>query len=319
MSYSFKVYLKDDREHFQWECDTRFYATKRAVKKDFEITQSLLDLFYLDMDKYFAVFDRMGQIVRELPANGDRQIPPALIADFDKVAKDHIYFEWLRLDWFDRLDMYAKGEKISFYYKDLTHIPMNIITFQHEMKPLFDKVMNAFTDGDKTMPERLASLYNKKGFDTVNTRFAFQPVAVDFMQVDTQTYVEVLNPTSIRDILDFFLREFMRREIAFKNCKSCGKYFPASHGNTEYCNRQYKDTGKTCREIGSVKAYQKKAENTPEIKAYNKAYKTHYARIKYGKITKEEFKEWAELARQRRDEVTKGDMSLDFYIEWLKN
>lgn len=68
-----------------------------------------------------------------------------------------------------------------------------------------------------------------------------------------------------------------------------------------------------------MKAYQEKAENTPEIKAYNKAYKTHYARIKYGKITKEEFKEWAELARQRRDEVTKGDMSLEFYIEWLKN
>lgn len=321
MSYTYKVYLKDDREHFEWECDTQFYATKRAVKKDFEISQSLLDFFYLDVGNYHKIFDRMGQIVRELPTKeaGPKEVPPALMTDLDKIAKEHIFFEFVRLDWFDRLDRYAKGEQVGMWYKDLTWIPMNLGTIQNQLKPLFDKVLNAFADDTKTMPERLASLYGKKGFDTHNSRFKFEPLSIDFAPVGTQIYTDVLAPKNIHDIVDFFLREFMRRDIAFKNCKSCGKYFPASHGNTEYCNRLYEDTGKTCREIGSVKAYQSKVENNPAIKEYNRGYKTHYARIKSGKMTKEQFKEWAEMAREYRDEVTSGKRSLEGFIDWLKN
>lgn len=121
-------------------------------------------------------------------------------------------------------------------------------------------------------------------------------------------------------MIDFLLRAIIQQELTFKVCRSCGKYFPAtlSHGNSEYCNRLFQDTGKTCKEIGSVKVYQAKLEENPEFKAYNRAYKSHFARIKYKRMTKEQFRVWSEQAREFRDEVTKGKMSLDDYIKWLK-
>lgn len=131
---------------------------------------------------------------------------------------------------------------------------------------------------------------------------------------------EVSCPKTIGDIVDFFLREIIKRELTFKQCRSCGKYFPAitAHGNSEYCSRLFQDTGKTCKEIGSAKVYQAKVENSPAIQAYNRAYKTHFARIKYKKMTKEDFQAWAELARKFRDEVTAGKMTLQEYEDWLK-
>ncbi len=64
--------------------------------------------------------------------------------------------------------------------------------------------------------------------------------------------------------------------------------------------------------------YKDKVKNSLELQEYNRAYKPHFARIKYGKMTKEHFQEWAEEARKLRDEVSKGDLTLDEYKEWLK-
>jgi len=56
-----------------------------------------------------------------------------------------------------------------------------------------------------------------------------------------------------------------------------------------------------------------------EHKIYNRAYKTHFARIKYKRMTKEQFKEWAEEARERRDMVTRGALTLEQYELWVKH
>ena len=321
MSFDFKVYVTGGREFFIWECDTAFYTTKRAIKKDFELSQSLLDLLYMNMDDYFDIFNRMGKDVQSLGGGGDtaREIPPSLKRDFDNLASKHIYFELLRLDWFDRLGRYAQGESITFRYKDLTHIPMNIITFQHGMKAIFSKVLDVLSP-DKPVQKKMANLYEDK-YAGVNDRFDFKPISTDFERVDSNTFAEVLYPKTIGDIVDFFLREIIKRELTFKQCRSCGKYFPAitAHGNSEYCSRLFQDTGKTCKEIGSAKVYQAKVENSPAIQAYNRAYKTHFARIKYKKMTKEDFQAWAELARKFRDDTTAGKMSLQEYENWLKS
>lgn len=317
MSYTYKVYIAGGQEHFVWECDTAFFTTKRAIKKDFEFSQSLLDLFYLDANLYLDSLKRIGELVRTLPMEQEnRNVPPELIGGLDQLARRHVYFEFLRLDWFEKLDRYLKGENISLWYKALTHIPMHIITFQNGMKPLFTDVLDALTDSKKSIQQKIAALYGKKG--SLTRPFEFKPLTVGFERVDDKTFTDVLYPRDLVDFVDFFLREFVKRELALKECKSCGLYFPASHGNSEYCNRLFQDTGKTCREIGSVKAYQAKVESNPAIKEYNRAYKTHYARIKAGKMTKDFFQEWAQEAREKRDLVTAGKLTLEEYQMWIE-
>ena len=326
MDYKFKVYLDNDSEFFIWESAIDFYPTKRPVKKEFEISQSLLDLLYLNMDDYDDIFKSIGEDVRGLDLIGDEQpkeIPPTLRNNLDKLAKEHVFFQLICLDWLDRLDRYAKGElkntRKNLYYKHLTHIPMQITTYQHGIRTIFSMILNAMSSDKRPIQEKMASLYENE-YDHRNSKFDFSQISTSFERVDNTTFTEVLYPEIIGDIIDFFLREIIKRELTFKQCRSCGKYFPATtaHGNSEYCNRLFQDTGKTCKEIGSVKVYKAKVESNPAIQAYNRAYKTHFARIKYKKMTKEHFQVWAEEARKLRDKVLAGEMDLTEYEEWLK-
>jgi len=79
-------------------------------------------------------------------------------------------------------------------------------------------------------------------------------------------FTHVLLPKSIYDIIDFLLRECIKREKLFKVCKNCNKYFTvSSYINTEYCKREYKGTGKTCKEIGATQVYKKKIHTSTRL------------------------------------------------------
>jgi len=56
----------------------------------------------------------------------------------------------------------------------------------------------------------------------------------------------------------------------------------------------------------------------PVISAYNRAYKTHYARIKYKTMTREEFLAWGEQARAFKDEVLAGEKTLEEFVAWAR-
>lgn len=104
-----------------------------------------------------------------------------------------------------------------------------------------------------------------------------------------------------------------------RKCKSCGKYFSVTgYANTEYCDREFQNSGKSCKEVGAVWLLQNKLSTDPVHKAYSRAYKTHFARIKYGKITKEEFTICSEKAREMRDKTLAGEISLTNFGQWLK-
>ena len=61
-------------------------------------------------------------------------------------------------------------------------------------------------------------------------------------------------------------------------------------------------------------------QNTdPAIRAYKRAYKTNYARIAYGLMTKEEFQAWSKQARQMRNKCAAGEISLEDFNVWLES
>jgi len=148
--------------------------------------------------------------------------------------------------------------------------------------------------------------------------FKFELIPTRFERLDENTFAEVLYPETAYHLVNFFLREVIRREITFKTCRCCGKYFPSYvHGNAEYCERIFQD-GKTCKEIGAVSMFRARLEEYPAMQLYQRAYKTRFARIKAGKMTKEQFAQWGEQARLYRDRVMKGEMELEEFEGWLK-
>ena len=64
--------------------------------------------------------------------------------------------------------------------------------------------------------------------------------------------------------------------------------------------------------------HRKKILSNPITRAYNRAYKTHNARIRYGTMTRAEFQTWVAKAKQLRDACQSGEISLDRFEKWLK-
>ena len=70
---------------------------------------------------------------------------------------------------------------------------------------------------------------------------------------------------------------------------------------------------KTCRDVGARKKYDEKCKTDPIWLAYNRAYKTHYARYMKKKMTTAEFERWSRYAVELRDAAEAGKLELEAY------
>lgn len=131
-------------------------------------------------------------------------------------------------------------------------------------------------------------------------------------------FCEICYPENVLTLYDYLKSVYLRRAVQFKRCRLCGKLFAAVDGTrTKYCSRKYSGN-KVCRDIGASRVYQKKILSDPITRAYNRAYKTHNARIRYGTMTKEEFRTWVAEAKHLRDACLSGNITLDGFMDWLK-
>lgn len=129
---------------------------------------------------------------------------------------------------------------------------------------------------------------------------------------------ETLNCTDPQDLVYFMLSRYLMSNIRFRTCKYCGRSFGLMNNyNSEYCDRRIELSHKTCKEAGSLRLYEKKLYDDPAIKEYKRSYKAHNARIRYGLMTKEEFKAWSVEARRQRDLCVAGELPLADFIAWL--
>ena len=134
----------------------------------------------------------------------------------------------------------------------------------------------------------------------------------------TAITAEVLNTESVSDLICFLLCRYLEANLRFHACKFCGKLFGVTKNyKQEYCSRVIPGSEKTCKEMGSVRLYEKKIFSEPAIKEYKRSYKAHNARIRYGLMTREEFDKWAAEAREKRDACVAGKLSLEDFVAWL--
>ena len=130
---------------------------------------------------------------------------------------------------------------------------------------------------------------------------------------------DVLNTRSPEQLLHYVIDRYLQSQVTMKPCKFCGRYFTV-RGNyaSEYCDRPIEGSTGTCKEMGAVKIYDRKKSEDPIDRAYKRSYKTHYARIKYGLMTKDEFTAWSIAARVKRSECRAGKITFEEYDAWLE-
>ena len=316
--YIFKTYIDSGREYYEY---TDAADREQTIKKDFPFPESLMSLLYMDIWELEPITKRMDKALMSFYQSRDYNELQIVEAGLNELAPRHICFELLRLDWLERLDMVDGTAPRDFQdllpHKKISHLCSNIDTMQKQIKGLIAQVLDM--DGEKrSVSEKMVAYYNAEGGDTLNT-FQFQPQTMNFDVIDRKIFAEVLYPKDIYYLIDFHVRECVKREIKMRVCKNCLRYFAVTgKASTEYCGRICDSKGRTCREIGAINTWTQRKQGDEVFKEYRREYKKRFARINAGKLTKSVFYAWSEEARKKKEDCDNGTITPEDFSRWLK-
>ena len=316
--YIFKTYIDGGREYYEY---TDAADREQTIKKDFPFPESLMELLYMDTQELEAITKKMDKALLAFYQSGAKDDLQVVAAGLDELASRHVYFELLRLDWLERLDMVDSTAPGDFQdllpHKKISHLCSSIDTMQKQIKGLITQTLDM--DGEKkSVSEKMVTYYNAEGGDTLNT-FQFQPQTMNFEVIDHKIFTEVLYPRDIYDLIDFHVRECVKREVKMRVCKNCLRYFAVTgKASTEYCDRVCDSKGRTCREIGAINTWTQRKQGDEVFKEYRREYKKRFARINAGKLTKSAFYAWSEEARKKKEDCDSGVISPEEFSRWLK-
>ena len=316
--YIFKTYIDGGREYYEY---TDAADREQTIKKDFPFPESLMELLYMDAQELEAITKKMDKALLAFYQSGAKDDLQVVAAGLDELASRHVYFELLRLDWLERLDMVDSTAPGDFQdllpHKKISHLCSSIDTMQKQIKGLITQTLDM--DGEKkSVSEKMVTYYNAEGGDTLNT-FQFQPQTMNFEVIDHKIFTEVLYPRDIYDLIDFHVRECVKREVKMRVCKNCLRYFAVTgKASTEYCDRVCDSKGRTCREIGAINTWTQRKQGDEVFKEYRREYKKRFARINAGKLTKSAFYAWSEEARKKKEDCDSGVISPEEFSRWLK-
>ena len=317
-NYIFKTYIDGGREYYEY---TDAADRAQTIKKDFPFPESLMSLLYMDIWELEPITKRMDKALLAFYQSRDYNELQIVAAGLNELASRHICFELLRLDWLERLDMVDSTAPGDFQdllpHKKISHLCSSIDTMQKQIKGLIAQTLDM--DGEKrSVSEKMVAYYNAEGGDTLNT-FQFQPQSMSFEVIDHKVFAEVLYPRGIYDLIDFHVRECVKREVRMRVCKNCLRYFAVTgKASTEYCDRICDSKGRTCREIGAINTWTQRKQGDEVFKEYRREYKKRFARINAGRLTKSAFYAWSEEARRKKEDCDGGVISPEEFSRWLK-
>ena len=231
-----------------------------------------------------------------------------------ELGEKHVYFKLLYLRWFWR----KASESIeSGMTKELRQLPEQLSLYQKQAQKFVENIL----DVDRVDRDVQKNVRANYVFDQPRDAelFCFKPIPASFGPVDKDTCGTILYPNAIRDMIDFSLRDCVEKNIPLRRCRNCGRYFPIIGRITaEYCSRP-QPSGKLCRNIAPVQKWAKNSKKDLVFSEYRREYKRHFAWIKAGKISEEDFAAWAKQAKAKKKECDSERISLDEFKEWLKD
>lgn len=315
-NFIFKTYIADGREYYEYTADG-----EQTMKKDFPFPESLMSLLYMDVWELEPITKKMDKALRTFYQSKEQTDLQEVVIGLNELAPKHVYFELLRLSWLEKLDSVDSTAPRDYLdllpHKKLSHLCSNIDTMQKQIKGLIARALDV--DGEKkSVSEKMVEYYNAEGNDTLNT-FQFQPQPMSFEVINSKVFAEVLYPNDIYDLIDFHVRECVKREVKMRVCKNCLRYFAVTRkASTEYCDRVCDSKGRTCREIGAMNTWTQSKRDDEVFKEYRREYKKRFARINAGKLTKSAFYAWSEEARRKKEDCDNGVITAEEFSQWLK-
>ena len=316
-----KMYFSEKRELFQ--CDASGIQGVPSVDRELPFLESLLTFLEMDCRELTPALQRIADRWSRLIAEFDRDAGTEAMVELGQLKSRHIYLELLYVRWYDRfsrIGIYgdrgsAEDEQMLAELRDL---PEQLLLYQEQVQRFFDLVLDVDSAGRDPQQQAAKNYLHDRPKDP--SLFRFRPIPLSFEPVEPGRCSPVLYSASILDMIDYSLRSCVERGITVRRCKNCGRYFPQTgRVSAEYCERPVPRGQQTCREAGAFQQWTKKQSDDPVFKAYRKEYKKRFAWIKAGRISDTDFYAWSEQAREMKKKCDRDVITLEEYVEWLKN
>ena len=310
--YTYKMYFSGDCECFEY--DPWGSQGSAATQKRLPYLESLLSFLDLDLS---GAQSRLQQIIESWEnffSSEDQSHADSAMQLLGALGSEHVYFQLLYLQWFERR---LQGVLEPAMTEELRQLLAQLPTCQRQAQAFLERILDIDHAG-RDVQLNLRRHYSVDRLDDSNL-FSFEIIPVSFGPVDEDACGLVLHPNSVRDLIDFSLRDCIMRGIPVRRCRSCGRYFPLTGRVTaEYCSRP-NPSRKPCRNTGAAQKWEESRRDDRIFKEYRREYKRRFAWIKAGKISDEEFAVWSRQARAKKAECESKKISLEEFIVWLKN
>ena len=316
-----KMYFSEKRELFQ--CDASGIQGVPSVDREFPFLESLLTFLEMDCGELTPILQRIADRWSRLIAEFDRDAGTEAMVELGQLKSRHIYLELLYVRWYDRFSrMGIYGDRGSAedeqMLAELRDLPEQLLLYQKQVQRFFDLVLDVDSAGRDPQQQAAKNYLHDSPRDP--SLFRFRPIPLSFEPVEPGRCSPVLYSASIPDMIDYSLRSCVERGITVRRCNNCGRYFPQTgRVSAEYCERPVPKGQQTCREAGAFQQWTKKQSDDPVFKAYRKEYKKRFAWIKAGRISDTDFYAWSEQAREMKKKCGRDVITLEEYVEWLKN
>lgn len=310
--WTFKMFFQDDGEFFEY--DPFGFQGTAGTEKALPFLESLLSFLELDPTDWEPLVQQAASDLERFFSTGDAACSDRMTQTLGELGARHIYFQLLYLRRFERK---ATKSLEPRKVEELRLLPAQLKTYQKQARTFLDRILDIDQVGREVQHNTKASYFFDQPRD--DSLFRFEPIPVSFGVIRAGGCGEILYPDSIRDLIDFSLRECVRREIPVRRCRSCGRYFPITGRITaEYCSRP-SASGKLCRSTAPVQKWAESRRSDQVFQEYRREYKRRFAWIKAGKYTEEQFAAWHKAAKDRKKDCDREVISLDEFKAWLKD
>ncbi len=308
----YKMHFMENGEFFEY--DTYGGQGAGAAQKASPYLESLLSFLEMSREEWKPIMQQASENLDRFLAANNLAYSDQAMQLLGELSEKHIYFKLLYLQWFWRK---AEGKVEPWMAEEMRQLPEQLSLCQKQAQKFVENIL----DVDRVDRDIQKNVRANYVFDQPRDAdlFCFKPIPVSFGPVGEDDCGTILYPNTIRDLIDFSLRDCVAKSIPVRRCRNCGRYFPIIGRITaEYCSRP-KPSGKLCRNIAPVQRWAKNSKKDLVFSEYRREYKRHFAWIKAGKISEEQFAAWAKQAKAKKHECDAEEISLDEFKAWLKD
>ena len=281
----------------------------------------LIRFMYLDLSQLGATVKTIAAQIQDFAETHEAVCEKRALQELNQLVKLHPFFMITELEWQSRMLGVISAEKDGAASKlpldQLIDLPFRLRQVQRACLELISQVLDI--DLGKASIQGRMQGYAERHRVNHTPCYEFRKLTTKYEQIGG-VYLERLYPTDIFDLIDYSLQRCLEKELRFRVCKNCGRYFAISRSaKAEYCDTFPDENGRTCRNVGAITAWTKKRESDDVFMTYRREYKKRFARIRSGTLLPEDFYRWSEQARQKKNQLEAGEIDVDTFLAWLAN